>query len=182
MQTDPFEEYDLDPDNDLPVNPDELDVEWAVQDDVIKKYGEAAADANKRAKQAHERVKTIRSTLVLEANKNPDVMGKGVKPTAPNVEAYYRSNEEYQEAKEEMIQLEYEAEILSNAKSRAYNRKHTLQELTKLALMGWFAVPQEPRELSELIRKAEERAGEQANGKVRDAINKKKKMRRGTKK
>lgn len=178
---DPFEEYNLDPDNDLPIDVSQLDVEWLSQDTVFRKYGNALADAQKRVKQASEKVKTTRSELILEANEDPSCMGDNVKPTGPNIEAYYRQDKNYKEAKQEFIEAEYERDILDTAKSSAFGRSFALQELTKLALMGWFASPTEPKELKELIRLAEAKNNSIGDEKIREALNKKrKKFKRST--
>ena len=176
---DPFEEYNLDPENDLPINVEELDVEWLTQDTVFRKYGNALADANKRVKQAQEEIKTIRSDLVLEANEDPSCMGKGVKPTGPNIEAYYRTDDNYKKAKKNLFQIEWERDVLDVAKSSAYGRGFALPELSKLALMGWFASPSQPKELKELIRLAEKKNSSLGDAKIRAALDKKR-MRRTT--
>ncbi len=175
------EQFGLDPEE-LEIDFSQLDVEWGRQQNLLDKYLKASAFCGKVAKKAHERVKFIRSELILDATRDPEIcLGPKMKATAPNVEAYYRVNPKYIEAKEDMIEAEYIQDLIDGQKSKAYNRKVVLQEAAKLSMLGWFSSPLEPKALDELVKQIQAADGKKANTTVREAVKKKRTRRRRNK-
>lgn len=168
---DVYEQFELDPENDIPVHNDDIDVEWLRQSSLFLKYGRASAEAEKRVKIAEQNIKVVRSELVMEANEKLD------KPTGQNVEAYYRTHPKHQAAKQELIDAEYERDLLQSAKSAIYMKKSALENLVKLTALGWFSAPVAPKSFEELARKMEEYETTSANKKIREST---KPMRRRT--
>ncbi len=141
-------EYDYK--EDVNINPGELDVEWLKQATLYAKYSQLAPDANDRVRKLEQKLKVIRSQLILEASeKGEEILGKGVKPTGQPIEAYYRTHEKHIEAKKELFEAMYEAEMINNALFSLQQKKTALENLTKLVLSGYFAAPSIPRELGE---------------------------------
>lgn len=135
---------------DVGIDPGELDVEWLKQATLYAKYAQLAPDANDRVRKLEQKLKVIRSQLILEASeKGEEVLGKGVKPTGQPIEAYYRTNQEHIETKKELFEAMREAEMINNALFALQQKKTALENLTKLVLSGYFAAPSIPRELSE---------------------------------
>ena len=162
------EKFSLDPDE-IEVDFKQLDVEWARDNTIMDKYLSAAAYASMVQKKADEKVKTLRSELILKVNLDPaGCLGSGQKATAPNVEAYYRTNEGYKEAKEECIRAAYICDLVHGQKSKAYARKTILQEAAKLSLAGWFSSPLVPKELNELVSKIDEAKEAMLNKKIKE--------------
>lgn len=134
---------------DLHINEDALDVEWLDQPKKFMRYAELSAKANERLRKAEEKVKTIRSELALEVTeKGQELIGKA-KPTAGDIEAYYRTHLDYIAAKEAVSDIMFEAEMLANAVSAFQQRKTALENLTRLHGQSYFSGPTEPRDLSE---------------------------------
>lgn len=162
------EMFGLDPEE-LEIDFSQLDVEWGRQDFLLAKYIKACAFAEKMVRKAEEKVKFTRSTLILEVTEDPEgCLGKGQKATAQTVEAYYRTNEDYKEAKSELSNAMYIRDLVLGEKSRCYGRKTILEEATKLSLAGWFAAPLVPRELNELVKKIEEQKIKEVDRKIRE--------------
>ncbi len=172
------EKFGLDP-NELEVDFAQLDVEWGKQNSVLDKYLKASAYCEKLVRKAEEKIKFLRSTLVLEVSKDPDgCLGKGQKATGTTIEAYYRTDTEYLKAKEEWIEAQYICDLVNGQKSKAYNRKTILEEATKLSLAGWFSAPLAPRPLQELVKKIEEEKVKITDGLIRAKTDEKKEERR----
>lgn len=172
------EQFDLDPDE-LEVDFSQLDVEWGRQGALLDKYLKACAYCSKLTKKAHERLKFIRSELVLDVTKDPEgCLGPKMKATNPNVEAYYRTDKGYIAAKDEWIEAEYIQDLVEGQKSKAYNRKVVLQEAAKLSMLGWFSSPLEPRSLEDLVSKIKAFDDKKADTIVREAVEKKRVRRR----
>lgn len=172
------EQYELDPETELTIDPAQLDVEWFRQPDLFLRYARAAAEAEKVAKEAHETVKIVRSELIKKANTAPDnCLGEKVKATAGNVEAYYREHPDHIAAKEAQISAEFDRDIMQAAKSAIYMKKTTLENLVRLAVQGWFAAPVTPHTLEEM----KERVGGVDDKTIENRIRarQKKKMSRG---
>jgi len=138
---------ELDFNRDMAINPDCLDVECLDHANLYIRYSNAAIHAARIAKRAAEKKKTIRSKLTKEANKDPK--GCGIeKVTGPNVEAYYRDHDDYKDAVNELIDAEYEADMLKGAvESFGYQRKEMLRLLVQEWQGQYFAGPNLPRDL-----------------------------------
>jgi hypothetical protein len=143
----------MDYEKDIIIDHNALDVEWLQQTELAMRYGKHWAECVTKVQQCEENLKLIRSELVKEANLHPNkCLGKDVKPTAPNVESYYRKHEDHIEAKEELIQAQYELNIAEIAKKEiSITRKAALENLVKLHGMNYFAGPSIPRNLNNEI-------------------------------
>lgn len=109
-----------------------LDEEAARQSNTFMKYSSLAAQANKEYSETWERVKTLRSELILEYRED--------NPKAKNdeVEAYYRTHKDYIAAKKEMIQAEFVKNILDGAVMAMHQKKASLEFLVKLHGQNYF--------------------------------------------
>jgi hypothetical protein len=140
---------------DAAIDPAQLDVCWLEQPNLVAKYGKVLARAEMEVKRLDEQVKSIRSELTMQVTEDPSLLGAGVKPTAPVVEAYYRSDSEYQKQKGRRINAEAIAERLRQSINTLYHRRYALENLVRLQGQEYFAGPRTPRDLTE---KWEERA------------------------
>ena len=151
MRTDEpnIDDLGLDFQADLAINPDELDIAALEQSNLAMKYSREAAHYDRLAKKANEKVKTLRSQLVKEANADPDgCLGKGNKATAGNVEAYYRDHPDYIKAKNAMIDAEYQRDLVKAAADHvAFQRSKMIQVLSSLLNAEYFAAPGFARDL-----------------------------------
>lgn len=144
---------EIDFEKDMRIDESALDVEWLNQPELAMKYSKHFADCHKRLLEAEEHIKLVRSQLVRKANEDPDYcLGKGVKPTKDNVEAFYREHEDHIDAKKEIIEAQYELDIASAAKSEiSFSRKAALENLVTLHGQNYFAGPSVPRDLSKEV-------------------------------
>lgn len=173
--------FGLDPEE-LEIDFSQLDVEWGKQNSILDKYLKASAYCEKMVRKAEEKIKFTRSTLVLEVTSDPEgCLGKGQKANGPQIEAYYRTNDEYVKAKTEWIDAQYICDLVNGQKSKAYGRKTILEEATKLSLAGWFSAPVVPRPLQELIQKIEEQKLTNVDMKIREKLTEKAAARSETK-
>jgi len=145
----------------LTIDTEALDVEWLEQPKLFMKYSRKKAKALLRAKRTHEKLKTIRSELIMQAHSG----GKkliGCTPTGPTVDAWVRAHPDYIEAKEEQITAEFEADILDAAVFAFHQRKAALENLVILHGQQYFAGPRVPRNLTEEYAQAREKARDRA--------------------
>lgn len=157
---------------DMKIDPDFLDAEFLRHPELAMKYGMLSAQANKEAKEAEERVKTLRSELVKNANEDPErYLGKGIKATAPVVEAFYRNDEDYKEAKQEWIDAVYNADLLSQATYAIQARKTVLENLVRLVGLEYNSTPLEPRDLPEMAEQLEQMKKKQTQNRIKNRLN-----------
>jgi hypothetical protein len=136
-------EDSFDYEGDLAIDLNYLHLECQNHAALFMKYAKESSRSAKVASLAEEKVKTIRSMLVKAANDDPDgTLGKGVKPTAPNVEAYYRNDEEYQAVKANWIDAMYYADLMKNAVFAFQARKSMLEMEVKLHGQQYYSVPE----------------------------------------
>ena len=165
-------------DRDLRIDESALDIEWLNQPRIFMRYAMAAAEAERVAKRAKEKVKTIRSELIREVAKSPQETTGKAKPTAQDTEAYYRVHEDYIEAKEELTEAEFENSLLWNAVSAFHQRKLCLENLVRLNGQQYFAGPSVPRDLAQEVRNKEatlERQQKMADQKVKQVMSRRRK-------
>lgn len=165
------EEGEFDYDADLTINPFFLDAEFLNHARLAMKYNAEASRANKAAMEAEEKVKTKRSELVKLANEDPTVMGKDIKPTAPNVEAFYRMHPEYKKIKQDWIEAVYYADLMRGAVAQFAARKCAIEGEIKLFGMNYFANPQEPRDLPEAVKRLEELKSKNTQQTIKERLN-----------
>lgn len=149
---------ELDYSKDSLIDVNSLDIEWLNQPELERKYIQKAAELKKEAKLAHENLKTVRSELIRDAHADPEKCCGVKKATAPQVEAYYRTHEDYIDAKREQIDTEDAAEVANNMKDLIhFTRAKALEELVNLHGQGYFAGPKTPRNINREIEKREEK-------------------------
>lgn len=141
---------DLDLNKDMEIDESALDVECLRQPKLAFVYGANLSHCKKRHAESWEKVKTMKAGLIEKVNSNPEkYTGENKKPTAPVMEAFYRNNKKYRQAKADMIQAEYEANIAFYAfQEISYTRKKMLENLIQLHSANYFAGPSVPRDLS----------------------------------
>lgn len=155
---------ELNYEKDILIDETSLDVEWLNQAALAMRYGKYWADCQLKVQQAEERIKLIRAELVKEANEDPDsTLGEGVKPTGPNIEAYYRNHKRHKQAKQEWVEACYELNIADIAKKEiSTTRKAALENLVRLHGQSYFSGPNMPRDINfeaEKVRKAKDTDG-----------------------
>ncbi len=87
---------------------------------------------------AEESLKMERSVLILKANEDPTIMGSKIKPTAGNVEAFYRTDEDYISAKKKVIEITNKHAIATGLLDAIIIKKDMLANLVKLVEFGIY--------------------------------------------
>lgn len=132
------EETEFDFDADLEIDKNALDKEWLDHPRRHMKYSKAFAVANRRRALAEERMKTIRSEVVNKAEGTPAAKN------AATLEAFFRTNPAYKRAKRELIDAQFEADLLNGAVFAMQSRSKSLENLVKLYGSDYFSSPKEP--------------------------------------
>ena len=127
-----------------------LDVEWLEQAQLAAKWGNYYNECLDEFTRAEENVKTVRSELTIEINKNPEkFLGDDVKPTDTKVDAAIRIHKSFLAAKERWMKAMKkmkDAEVVKN--EIGFTRKSALENLVTLHGQMYFAGPKMPRDLS----------------------------------
>ena len=129
------------------IDPDSLDIEWLAQPQLFLKYSEAAAEARKELDLAKEKLDVVRAQLDKKIREDPDKFGLK-KITEAVVSNTIVTQEEFRACFQEMVDAKYQADLLSKVVAAFDQRKSALENLVRLYGQGYFAGPQEPRELS----------------------------------
>lgn len=152
---------------DLAIDPDALDIAALEQINLAIRYSREAAFFDRTAKKAQEMVKTLTAQLTMQCNADPDrCLGKGNKATGANVEAYYRTRPEYIKAKEDMIDAEYQRDLVKAAADHiAFQRSKMIQSLVQLLNAEYFTTNKFDRDLTKEWEKRKEKKdiGDRAN-------------------
>lgn len=126
----------------LKIDINALEEEWLNQPRLYAKYSKIKAEAKADMDRAAEKVKTVRSELILEARKGgKDLLG--FNPTDSSIEAWYRTQKKWLNAREEYIDAEYEYNILDGAVFAFSQRKYALENLVSLWIGNYYSSPRE---------------------------------------
>jgi len=155
---------------DLAIDPHNLEEECLTHPQLNFKYGEALAHAKQERDKAWEKVKVVKAQLTKDALSDPSLCPGG-KATNPAVEAYYRSNPNHQTAKEDLIDAEFKVSMLETAVFSMSARKNQLASLIQLWVGQWFAGPKEPKEIKDGKRYVEMMVAK-TEGSQRSGLNK----------
>lgn len=137
---------DLNFENDIAIDLDRLHEEWQTHAQLRYKYAKHISYLEKVVKKAHEKVKVVRSQLTRDAMKDSKgCCGIDKAPTAPLIEAYYRTHPEHEAAKTELIDAEYNLSMAWNSVKAFDDRKNSLENEVKLWTRNYFATPTEER-------------------------------------
>ena len=149
----------LDYESDMRIDETALDVEWLGQAELAFQYGKHVAGLRRKVRDLEEKKKTIRSEAILQVNNDPQGLIGKAKPNAGDIEAYYRTSQEYKDAVTELNEMYEELEHAENAKNEiSFTRKKALENLVILHGQMYFAGPSIPRDLHHEVmqkRKAE---------------------------
>lgn len=154
-----------------------LDVEWLDHSRIAYKWGKIHADVKYLLEKAVENKKIIRSELIVYVNRNPkEATGKD-KPNAADIEAFYRTDKQYQAAVQDVIELTRELAYAEVAKNEiCFTRKKALENLVILHGQQYFAGPRVPRNLTEERKKHKQpnwkEIDKEVNSKIRIGKNK----------
>ena len=144
----------LDPAIDLDVNEADLIGEMLNQSSLHFRYSRLVSVAEEEMNFAAEVVKTTRSQITLDVNRDPSILD-GAKPTGPNVEAYYRTHSEYKAVKELYLTKH---RIYSELMSVVYalgHKKTMLEHLARYELSGLiYSEPRLPADASDVEKEA----------------------------
>ena len=144
-------ETDLDYDQDCIINKENLHKEWLRQSSLAYDYKKHYVNLKKICSFKHEKLKTVRSELIRDANSDPDECCGKAKPTAVDIEAFYRTHKDYIKAKEDYLEAEYEMSMAEIAKDEiAFTRKKALEELGDLWKAEYYSIPDLPKTFGEV--------------------------------
>lgn len=136
----------------LDIDLEHLEIELLEIGSQIGYYGRMCADAEMDTIKSEEELKRIKSEIILSANKNTTWL-KGAKVTDVKVEAFYRSNERYKEAKDEWIDNKHKHERLKSLIYGLNAKKQALDNLVRLAAIDYFSSPNSPRTALDIMQK-----------------------------
>jgi len=149
-------EKDINYDRDIQIDDAALDLEWCGQAELAMKYGKHWVKCKNVLSEAEEKVKVVRAELINRVNSNPMKFCNKEKPNAADIESYYRRHLRHKEAKQELLEAQFELSMAEIAKNEiSFTRKVALENLVKLHGQEYFAGPKMPRNLTE-ERKAKE--------------------------
>lgn len=134
---------------DLYIDESALDVEWIGQPQLMLKYSREYAKAEREVARMKEKISVKRAKLDKEIRIEPEKFGlSDVKITEAVVNNAIITDKEFQKLTEDLIEANYEVNMLKGAVDAVKQRKDALQDLVKLHGQQYFAGPKMPRDLS----------------------------------
>ena len=129
---------------DLSIDEFALDREWKYQPSLYFKYAEQQAIAGKIRDEAKEKLDVVKAELDSIARKELPAFGKKI--TENQITNWIIQQKTYQEASANLIQANYEANMMANAVRAMDHRKAALENLARLWVGQFYSTPREPPE------------------------------------
>ncbi|KKN43525.1 hypothetical protein LCGC14_0702480 [marine sediment metagenome] len=157
------DEGNNDYERDVRIDPLSLDVEWLDQPRRYQKYSDLLAAAKRVlgiCKSASELVKAetalkIRKDLMRGKTKEYD-LHKDIKINNDIINNLVTTHKDVKAAEQESTDAYYQVDVLVGAVRAMDIRKAALENLVRLGLGGYFAMPTEPRDIQQQYRSWEE--------------------------
>ncbi len=137
----------MDYEKDVTIDETALDVEWLEQPRLTLKYSRLAAEAEAEYNRARERLEVVKAELDKDIRTNPDKYDIG-KVTEVVVANTILLQDEYQAAKQNVIDAKHDWDMAKAAVFALQDKKKALENLVQLHGMQYFAGPTVPRDLS----------------------------------
>ncbi len=132
--------------DDLRIDPSQLDIEWLQQASLMMKYSGLAADARKSVDLLKEKCDVVEADLSRKIRKRPSKY-KIEKGTEKEITVAIKGQDIYKEANSELIDAKHEADVLQSVCRSLEHKKRALEQLVTLQGQNYFAGPREPRNL-----------------------------------
>lgn len=132
---------------DIEIIPDELDIQWIEQPRLMFKYAKLSAEASREWDQAKEKLALVRAQLDNAIRNKPSAY-KLDKVTEGSVAACILQQDGYELANAELIEAQYQFNIVRAAISALENKKAALENLVKLYGQQYFSGPRIPRDIN----------------------------------
>ena len=151
-------EKDFDFRHDLAIDPSMLDEEWLEHPVKYLNYCNLQTDAQLERDKAKERLEVVKSQMDFKVRNNPGKydLPTDKKPTETQISAAVYLSLEYQNANEELTELNYEYNMISNAVKAFDHRKKALENYVTLYVTQFVSGPKQPKVLKEGKRMIEQ--------------------------
>lgn len=133
------------------IDPDRLDQEWLGHSELVYQYALKLADAKKKLNEAKDTVKVVEAEVARDVRLHPSRHHVD-KVTEQTVKHAVQLSAQYQDASEEEIVAQHEADVLQAACNALEHKKRALENLVQLWAMSYFAEPKAPAEDRESLR------------------------------
>jgi len=139
---------------DLNIDPSQLDVEWLEQSRLMMKYARHQAEKQKEEEQAKETLEFTAAELDKEIRNAPSKFGVE-KITEGVVRNTIILSDKYKKEYERYTETRFENNIAKGAVRAMEGKKVALENLVKLNGQQYFAGPRSPRDISQEWEKHE---------------------------
>jgi len=140
---------------DVKIDPSQLDVEWLEQSRLMVKYTKLQAVIQRDEDTAKEKLEFVSAELDQKIRKNPEKFGID-KITENVIKNTILLNDEYSQVNTEYIDAKFENNTAKGAVRAVDTKKTALENLVKLHGQQYFAGPRSPRDISQEWEKHEQ--------------------------
>lgn len=134
---------------DIKIDPDQLDIEWLEQPSLFMKYSHHLAMVRKTLDESKQTLDIARAETDKKIRDNPAKYLSDGKVTETAVSNAVLKHPMYQEAYSNYLEAKYEADMAQGAVNAFDHRKTALENLVRLFGQQYFAGPKLPRNLSQ---------------------------------
>jgi len=147
---------DLNYKEDLAIDESALDLEWLGQPALMLKYTQALAKARREVDRLKEKLSVTKAELDQKIRKRPDNFDIE-KITETVIQNTIILQVDYQDDMNDLIEAQYEQQMLQGAVSAVDQKKQALENMVKLYGQQYFAGPKVSRDLEQEVIKQKSR-------------------------
>ncbi len=141
--------------SDLFIDDTALDIEWLHQPRIMLEYTGIQARAKREVDRLNEKLSVCRAELDKKIRNNPDKFDLP-KITEPIITSTIIVQKKYRSIMRELIEAKYEKEMTVGAVSSVEHKKTSLENLSRLVAINYFAGPRTPRDLPKEVAKRQD--------------------------
>lgn len=126
--------------DDVAVDKYALDIEWEKQPTLYQMYLDQAVELRKEVTECQKQLDLVEAKLSLDIKKNPSLYGLD-KVVESSVQAVLILHPDRQKAYDDLIQRQYEKNLIDDVVKALEHKKSALEELVRLYLSGYYSRP-----------------------------------------
>lgn len=166
-------------DDDIKIDPDQLDLECVRQPELFWTWSKRAVEARAAKDQAEFEFEVTVAELQLRCRTNPSKFGLDERVTVDAVKAAVTASDDYSTAAKKLHRMTETSMLLDKAVAAMDIRKRMLETLVSLHGMQYFAGPEVPRNLGDIYMNQQRASDKRLNEKMRVKAKERRKKRRG---
>lgn len=162
--------------NDIRINPNELDKEWANLPDQFHNYSESGDLLDSELKLKRMEIEILEADLDMKIRLNPAKFKAGEKVTETQIKSIIRTQDDWRDLNFDILELEKQRRLMASACRALEMKRDALKSIQALYLSEFYIAPTTEREVEDFENRQEEMANRNVRTEMRKHSKRKEKQ------